>query len=56
MKLCRVMTRTCPHTVTFLDLGITGFTSVKVTAAMLLAFSTLPRLPVMRSLYCFHSR
>jgi len=32
-----------PHAITFLDLGITELTCVKVTAAMLLAFPALPR-------------
>ncbi len=38
--------RTCPRVVTFLDLGITEFTCVKVTVPMFLAFSSLPLLPV----------
>ena len=37
---------TSPRATTFLDLGITDLTSAKVTSAMLLAFSSLPRLPV----------
>ncbi len=40
------LARACPCVVTFLDLGITEFTSVKVTVPMFLAFSFLPRLPV----------
>ena len=36
---------TSPRATTFLDLGITDLTSAKVTSAMLLAFSSLPRLP-----------
>ncbi len=41
------LARTSPRaTTTFLDLGITEFTSAKVTAAMLLAFTTMNRSPV----------
>ncbi len=45
-SILSALARTGPRAVTFLDLGITEFTSAKVTAAMLLAFSALPRLPV----------
>ena len=45
-SILSVLARSCPRAVTFLDLGITEFTSVKFTDAMLLAFSALPRLPV----------
>ena len=45
-RILSALASTCPRAVTFLDLGITEFTSAKVTSAMLLAFSALPRLPV----------
>jgi hypothetical protein len=45
-SILSALARTGTRAVTFLDLGITEFTSAKVTAAMLLAFSALPRLPV----------
>ncbi len=40
------LARTSPRATTFLDLGITEFTSAKVTAAMLLAFTAMNRSPV----------
>ena len=45
-SILSALARTCPRAVTFLDLGITESTSAKVTAAILLAFSALPRMPV----------
>jgi hypothetical protein len=46
-SILSALARTCPHAVTFLDLGITESTSAKVTAAyMLLAFSDLPHMTV----------
>ena len=44
-SILSALARTCPRAATFHDLGITELTSSKVTAAMLLAFSALPRLP-----------
>jgi hypothetical protein len=41
-----ILTRTSPRATTFLDLGITEFTSAKVTVAMLLAFTDMNRSPV----------
>ena len=40
------LARTSPRATTFLDLDITEFTSAKVTAVILLAFSTMNRSPV----------
>jgi hypothetical protein len=45
-SILSVLARTSPRATTFLDLGITEFTSAKVTAAMLLAFTTMNRSPV----------
>jgi hypothetical protein len=48
-SILSALARTCPHTVTFLDLGITESTSAKVTVVMFLGFSALPRMPVFTS-------
>jgi hypothetical protein len=45
-SILSALARTSPRDTTFLDLGITEFTSAKVTAAMLLAFTAMNRSPV----------
>ncbi len=46
-SILSTLARTSPRATTFLDLGITEFTSAKVTAAMLLAFTAMNRSPVL---------